>query len=253
MYVNYFKSITEFKSGAGAHTKSRILTQQRNVVTMGLYAKYPKLLRQWAVENKTKMDMINDKSPASRTKFETDLVAAASHVEYDNSTTEHDIRAAMALLEYQTRLKKNAKNQRKFGKILPASKGNLSNTKARLEQLRGKEDAPAYLLQCSPGQTPVSEEVFWKILKDNDIKYTTTVRPTICPIHDKGPNSERALKEALTEEKRLEAEYRRTTELLDAQRARAQEEAPRNEADDRGLSACTMAVNQAKIELRQVS
>ena len=255
LYVNFFNDSTDFKSGAGPHTKSRILTKKRNVVTMDLFAKFPKLLRGWAAaaENKTEMEKINATSPELRTKFETDVVAAASHVEYDNSTTEYDIRAAMAQLEYQSRLKQNAKNQRKFGKIRPSSKGNQSNTKARLEELLQKSDAPEYLLQSSPGQKPCSEEVFWKILKDNDIKYTTTVRPTICPIHDKGPSSERALMEALADEKRLEAEYNRTAELLDAQRARTQEEARQNEADDRALSACTMAVNQAKSELRQVS
>jgi hypothetical protein len=53
LYVKYFKNITEFKSGAGPHTKSRILTKQRNVVIMDLFAQFPKLLREWAVENKT--------------------------------------------------------------------------------------------------------------------------------------------------------------------------------------------------------
>jgi hypothetical protein len=57
----------------------------------------------------------------------------------------------------------------------------------------------------------------------------------------------------VVEEKRLEAEYNRTTGLLDAQRARAQGEAPQNEADDHALSACIMEVNRAKSELRQVS
>lgn len=253
LYVKYFKDITEFKSGAGAHTKSRILTKQRNVVIMDLFAKYPKLLRQWAVENVTEMERINATTRASRTKFEADVVAAASHVEYDNSTTEYEIRKTMALIEYQSRLKQNAKSQRKFGKVRPSSKGNQLNTKARLEELHKKSDAPAYLLASSPEQKPCSEEVFWKILKDNGIKYTTTVRPTICPIHDTGPSSERALKEAVVEEKRLEAEYNRTTGLLDAQRARAQGEAPQNEADDHALSACIMEVNRAKSELRQVS
>jgi hypothetical protein len=196
------------------------------------------------------MARINATSPASQTKFETDVVAAASHVEYDNSTTEREIRATMALLEYQSRLKQNASNQRKFEKVRPSSKGNQSNTKARLEELHKKPDAPAYLLASSPGQKPCSEEVFWKILKDNDIRYTTTVRPTICPIHDTGPSSERALKEALVAEKMLEAEYNRTTGLLDAQRAQAQGEDPQNEA---ALATCTMAVNQAKSALRKVS
>ena len=253
LYVNYFKNITDFKSGAGPHTKSRILTKQRHVVTIDLYAKYPKLLRQWCLENVTEKQRIDETAPASRTQFEADVVAAASHVEYDNSTTEHDIRATMALLEYQSRLKHNAKTQRKFGKVHPSSKGNTSNTKARLEELHKRPDAPAYLLASSPGQKPCSEEVFWKILKDNEIRYTCTVRPTICPIHDKGPSNERALKEALLEEKRLEAEFNRTTGLLDAQRAQAQEEARQNEAVERALSTYTVAVNKAKSELRQLS
>jgi hypothetical protein len=188
-----------------------------------------------------------------RTKFETDVVAAASHVEYDNSTTEYEIREAMALLEYQSRLKKNATTQRKFGKVRPASKGNRTNTKARLEELLQKPDVPEYLLTPSPGQKPCSEEVFWKILQDNGIRFTCTVRPTMCPIHEKGPSNERALKEALREEQRLEAEYTRTTGLLDAKRAQAQAEACQNEADEQALSACTVAVNQAKSELMKVS
>ena len=75
----------------------------------------------------------------------------------------------MARLEYQSRLKHNATTQRKFGKVQPSSKGNMSNTKALLEELHKRPDAPAYLLESSPGQKPCSEEVFWKILKDNDI------------------------------------------------------------------------------------
>ena len=253
LYVNYFKNITDFKSGAGPHTKSRILTKLRHVVTIDLYAKYPKLLRQWGLENATEKQRIDETAPALRTQFEADVVAAASHVEYDNSTTEHDIRATMALLEYQSRLKHNAKTQRKFGKVQPSSKGNMSNTKALLEELHKRPDAPAYLLESSPGQKPCSEEVFWRILKDNDIRYTCTVRPTMCPIHEKGPSNERALKEALIEEKTLEAEYNRTTGLLDAQRAQAHEEARQDEAVERALSTYTVAVNKAKSELRLVS
>ena len=104
-----------------------------------------------------------------------------------------------------------------------------------------------------PGQNPCSEEVFWKILKENKIKFTTKVRPTICPIHDKGPSDERALVEALLEEKRLQTEYARTIGVLDAQKAQAQQGTCQKEADERALSACTVAVNQAKKELLQMS
>ena len=253
LYVDFFKDMTDFKSGAGPHTKSRILTKPRHKVSIKLFASFPKLLRDWSVGNATEKQRIDDTAPALRTKFETDVVAAASHVEYDNSTTEYEIREAMALLEYQSRLKKNATTQRKFGKVRPASKGNRTNTKARLEELLQKPDVPEYLLTPSPGQKPCSEEVFWKILQDNGIRFTCTVRPTMCPIHEKGPSNERALKEALREEQRLEAEYTRTTGLLDAKRAQAQAEACQNEADEQALSACTVAVNQAKSELMKVS
>jgi len=95
--------------------------------------------------------------------------------------------------------------------------------------------------------------VFWKTLKDNQIKFTTKVRPTICPIHDTGPSDERALVEALLEEKRLQTEYARTTGVLDAQKAQAQKGNCQNEADELALSACTVAVNQARTELLRMS
>jgi hypothetical protein len=59
--------------------------------------------------------------------------------------------------------------------------------------------------------------------------------------------------EALLEEKRLQTEYARTIGVLDAQKAQAQQGTCQNEADERALSACTMAVNQAKKELLQMS
>jgi hypothetical protein len=253
LYVDFFDTITNYKSGAGAHTKSRILTMRRHMVMIDLYAKYPKLLRQWAVENHTEKLRIDQTPGGQRTIFEADVVAAANNVEYDNSTTEYDIRRAMALQDYQSRLSRNAMAQRKYGKVRPSSKGMPQITKTHIEELLKKPEAPTYLSASMPGQNPCSEEVFWKILKENKIKFTTKVRPTICPIHDKGPSDERALVEALLEEKRLQTEYARTIGVLEAQKAQAQQGTCQNEADERALSACTMAVNQAKKELLQMS
>ena len=187
-----------------------------------------------------------------------DVVAAASHVEYDNSTTEFDIRSAMALQEYQSRLKHNATTQRKFGKVRPSSKGKPLITKAHLEDLLNRPDAPAYLKTATSRQmTPCSEEVFWKILDDNGIKFMTKVRPTICSIHDKGPGYERELTDALVEEDTLDRAYRHAVGSLDAQKVHIQQQEERTqgqkESDDRALSACTVAVDQAKSELLQVS
>jgi hypothetical protein len=219
-----------------------------------LYAKYPKLLRQWCVEYPYEKQRIDDTLPELRTKFEADVVAAASHKEYDNSTTEFDIREAMALVEYQSRLKRNAKAQRKFGKVRPSSKAKRSNTKAALEELLQRPDAPAYLKSPSPGQKPCSEMAFWAILTENGIRWTMTVRPTICPIHDEGPSNETALQVALLEETRLNAEHTRAIALLDAQRAQPPpEEASQHDAYERALSTCTAAVNQAKSDLLTVS
>jgi hypothetical protein len=257
LYVNFFKSITDFKSGSGAHTKSRILTKQRHEVIIDLFANFPKLLRQWAVENATEMEQINGTLAELRSKFEADVVAAASHKEYDLSSTEHDIREMMAKQEYQSRLRKNAQAQRKFTKVQPSSKGSSQSTQTRLEELIKKPDAPPYLQESAPGQNPCSEEVFWRILTDNKIKFTTTVRPTNCPIHETGPSYERALKEALLDEQVLEAEFNRTTGLLDDRKRlldahRPQEEGRQNDADEADLRACTEAVNQAKSELLKV-
>ena len=251
LYVNYFMSISDYKSGSGAHTKSRILTKQRHIVIIDLHAKYPKLLRQWSFDNKTEMDKINGTAPELRSKFEADVVAAASHVEYDDSRTEHDIREMKAQQEYHSRLSHNATTQRKSGNVRPSSKGDLSRDRTRLEDLLKKADAPPYLHASTPGQNPVSEEVFWKILSDNKIKFTTTVRPTICPIHDTGPSNERALQEALLLEQALTAEFNRTTGILDARKPR--EEGRQNDADENYLRACTEAVNQSKRDLLQVS
>ena len=215
--------------------------------------KYPKLLRQWAVENHTEKLRIDQTPGGQRTIFEADVVAAANNVKYDNSTTEYDIRWAMALQEYQSRLSRNATAQRKFNKVRPSSKGMPIITKKHIEELMKKPDAPTYLSCTTPGQNPCSEEVFWKTLKENQIKFTTKVRPTVCPIHDTGSSDERTLVEALLEEKRLQTEYARTIGVLDAQKAQAQQGTCQKEADERALSACTVAVNQAKKELLQMS
>ena len=257
LYVNYFDNLTNFKSGSSAHTKSRILTKQRHEVVIDLFANFPKLLRQWAVENATEMERINGTLTALRSKFEADVLAAASHKEYDLSSTEHDIREMMAKQEYQSRLRKNAQAQRKFGKVRPSSKGSSQGTQTRLEELLKKPDAPPYLQESAPGQNPCSEEVFWRILTDNKIKFTTTVRPTNCPIHEMGPSNVRAFREALLEEQLLEAEFNRTTGLLDDRKRlldarRPEEEGRQNDADEADLRACTEAVNQAKSELLKV-
>ena len=257
LYVNYFDNLTNFKSGSSAHTKSRILTKQRHEVIIDLFANFPKLLRQWAVENATEMERINGTLTALRSKFEADVLAAASHKEYDLSSTEHDIREMMAKQEYQSRLRKNAQAQSKFGKVQPSSKGSSQGTQTRLEELLKKPDAPPYLQESAPGQNPCSEEVFWRILTDNKIKFTTTVRPTNCPIHEMGPSNVRAFREALLEEQLLEAEFNRTTGLLDDRKRlldarRPEEEGRQNDADEADLRACTEAVNQAKSELLKV-
>jgi hypothetical protein len=251
LYVEFFKNATEFKSGSGQHTKSRILTRQRHEIIIELYAKWPKLLRQWAVANVTEKRTIDEKAPAMRSKFEEDVVAAASRKEYDNSPTEYNIRLAMAQQDYQSRLKHNATRQHKFGKVRPSSKPSI--TKKHVEELLKKPDAPPYLQESSPAQNPCSEEVFWKLLKDNGIKFTTTVRPTICPIHDTGPSDERALVEALLEGERLKAEYTRTIEVLEARKTQAQLESRQSEADEQALSACTLAVNLATSEMLKMS
>ena len=253
--VDYFKSITDFKSGAGAHTKSRILTKQRHMVCIEFYATYPKLLRKWGVANPLEKNKIDEKQPELRSKFEVDVVAAASHAEYDKSSTEEEIRRAMALQEYQSRLKRNATTQRKFGRLRPSSKGQPLIAKAKLDELLNRSDAPEYLKTSTPGQNPCSEEVFWKILSDNDIKFTTKVRATICPIHSTGPNSERDLVKALVDEEALKAKYNCAIGLLSAQQAQArqQEEGIQDQDVERALSACTAAVNNAKEELVKMS
>ena len=73
LYVDFFDTITNYKSGAGAHTKSRILTMRRHMVMIDLYAKYPKLLRQWAVENHTEKLRIDQTPGGQRTIRRTSL------------------------------------------------------------------------------------------------------------------------------------------------------------------------------------
>ena len=191
------------------------------------------------------METIQDKTPEKRARFERDLLTAAAHPEYDNSTLEHDIREALAWQEYQKRLKKNADRQRKFGNVRPATKQKMKATTGKVQELGQTAGAPEYLKEGRTELSPCSEEVFWKILLEDGIRFTTNFRQTTCPIHEEGPKHERELEKAYALETKLMARQENATDHLDTENRREQ-------PDAEAIKRSTERVQQTAKDLRTV-